>query len=68
MKSKNNNCIGCGKSKLEKDTVAINKKLLGRDIEKFYCMDCLANYLDVTFDEVNEKIEEFREQGCSLFI
>lgn len=63
-----NTCIGCGKSHLEKDTVALNKKLLGNNIDKFYCMDCLANYLEVAIDELYEKIEEFKEQGCTLFI
>jgi uncharacterized protein YlaI len=62
-----NNCIGCGRSKLDKDTLALNKKLLGKDIDKFYCMDCLANYLEVTIDELYEKVEEFKEQGCILF-
>lgn len=65
---KNNYCIGCGEDLLEKDTIALNRKLLGRNIDKFYCLECLANYLEVTIDELNEKIEEFKDQGCTLFI
>lgn len=61
------NCIACGLEDLSKDTIGINKKLLGTDIENFYCMDCLANYLDVTVEELREKIEEFKEEGCKLF-
>ena len=38
-------CVACGKRPLDKDTVGINKKLLGKDITKFYCMDCLAEFL-----------------------
>ena len=38
-------CIICGQKNLSKNTVGINKKLLGEDIENFYCMDCLAEYL-----------------------
>lgn len=34
---------------------------------QFYCMDCLADYLDVTVDDLNEKIEEFKDEGCKLF-
>lgn len=64
----NNYCIGCSKVPLEKHTIALNRKLLGKDIDKFYCLDCFANYLEVTIDELNEKIEEFKEQGCTLFI
>lgn len=35
-------CIICRQNNLSKNTVGINKKLLGEDIENFYCMDCLA--------------------------
>lgn len=60
-------CVACGKRPLDKDTVGINKKLLGKDITKFYCMDCLAEFLDCTVDDLLEKIEEFKEEGCTLF-
>lgn len=51
----------------EKDTIGINKKLLGEDILNYYCMDCLANYLDCSVDDLLDKIEEFKEEGCTLF-
>ena len=38
-------CIICDQKNLDKNTIGINKKLLGEDIENFYCMDCLAEYL-----------------------
>lgn len=60
-------CIACDKIKLNKDTVGINKKLLGTNIKNFYCMDCLAEYLGTTVTELLEKIEEFKEDGCTLF-
>ena len=60
-------CVACGKKKLNKNTIGINKKLLGNSIANFYCMNCLANYLDVTIEELFEKIEEFRQEGCKLF-
>ena len=63
-----NNCVMCGKEHLNKDTIGINKKLLGEDIENFYCLDCLAEYLGCTVDELLDKIEEFKEEGCKLFI
>ena len=53
-------CIICGQKNLSKNTVGINKKLLGEDIENFYCMEC-------TVEELLEKIEEFKEEGCKLF-
>lgn len=61
------NCIACGKEITEKDTIGINKKLLGRKVKNLYCMPCLANYLDVTVEDLNEKIEEFKDAGCKLF-
>ena len=60
-------CFACGKKQLTKDEVGVNKKMLGRGIKQFYCMDCFAEYLDVTTDELLDKIEMFKEQGCSLF-
>jgi hypothetical protein len=65
---KNNaKCFGCGKEQLSKDEVGVNKKMLGRDIKQFYCLDCFAGYLGATSDELLAKIEEFKEQGCALF-
>ena len=61
------NCVMCGKTDLEKDTIGINKKLLGLDIQNFYCIDCLAEYLEVSEEELLAKVEEFKEEGCTLF-
>ena len=60
-------CKACMEEKIDKDTIGINKKLLGIENTKFYCMDCLAEYLDTTTEELMEKIEEFKEEGCTLF-
>lgn len=60
-------CVICRKQNLEKDVIGINKKLLGKQIRTFYCMDCLADYLDVTVEDLLAKIEEFKEEGCTLF-
>lgn len=61
------NCVACLKQNLDQNTIGINKKLLGEDIKNLYCMDCLADYLDTTLNELNDKIEEFKEEGCDLF-
>ena len=60
-------CVICGKAHLDKDTIGINKKLLGKDIENLYCMDCLADYLGCSVQELLDMIEEFKEEGCVLF-
>jgi hypothetical protein len=54
-------------TELDKTAVGLNKKLLDGKITRFYCLSCLANYLDVTIDELLAKVEEFKEQGCTLF-
>lgn len=60
-------CISCGIENLSKNTIGINKKLLGEKVKNFYCMDCLAEYLGVSKQDIMDKIEEFKEQGCKLF-
>lgn len=60
-------CLACRKTPLDKDTIGINKKMLGTYIKSFYCMDCLADYLGCTIEGLLEKIEEFKDEGCTLF-
>lgn len=60
-------CISCGKKELSKDEVGINLKLIGEDARNFYCLDCLADVLDVSTQDIQDKIEEFKEEGCTLF-
>ena len=60
------NCKQCD-SILSKDIIALNKKLLGRTIKIYLCLDCLADYLGATTDDLLIKIEDFKEQGCKLF-
>ncbi len=62
-----NKCVMCSNIISEKDTIGINKKLLGEDSQNFYCMSCLADYLGCTIDDLLDKIEEFKEEGCTLF-
>lgn len=61
------NCIACGKVGLVRNEIGINKKLLGDNENNFYCLDCLAEYLEVTPQDILDKIEEFKEEGCTLF-
>jgi len=59
-------CLICNVN-LEKDIIALNKKLLGRHISDFYCLKCLADYLELPEELLKDKIKEFKNQGCSLF-
>ena len=63
-----NSCYVCGKENLTKDEIGITKKLLGKKEKKMYCLSCLASTLEVTEEELFDKIEEFKEEGCTLFV
>lgn len=63
----NKECMACGEKELSHNTIGINKKLLGENIDQYYCISCLAEYLDVEEQDIYDKIEEFKEQGCKLF-
>ena len=60
-------CYVCGKTPLSKDEVGITKKLIDKKTKIFYCLPCLAEQLEVTEEELLAKIEEFKEEGCTLF-
>ncbi len=60
-------CCECDKS-LKKDEIALSKKLIDVATEEFYCLSCLAEYLGCYKDDLEIKIREFKEQGCTLFL
>jgi len=66
-KKKQTYCSDCS-SVLEKDEVALSKKMFGRNITAFYCLNCIAGILDCELTDLKVKIQEFREQGCALFL
>lgn len=60
-------CYVCGKENLSKDEIGITKKLIDKKTKQFYCLPCLAEFLEVTTEELLDKIEEFKDEGCTLF-
>lgn len=64
---KNVRCEKC-RTDVQKDAVALNKKLISKHTKEFFCMDCLAVFLDTSVEALEEKIEEFKEEGCTLFL
>lgn len=60
-------CYVCDRSPLTKNEIGLTKKLIDKKTMSFYCIDCLAEYLEVTTEELEAKIEEFKEEGCTLF-
>lgn len=60
-------CCSCDVEIHKRDIIALNKKLFGKQTRKFYCLKCMALYYDVTEEELLDKIEAFKEEGCELF-
>ena len=59
-------CIRCGRL-LKPVDVGAMKKFINRGAKDFLCLSCLAAELHVTEALLQEKIEYFRKQGCTLF-
>ena len=53
---------------VDKIAIGLTKKLLVKESKRFYCLDCLSAYLDVAVEDLFAKAEEFREEGCTLFL
>lgn len=64
---RNKNCYNCGKEALSKNEIGLTKKLLDEDSKQFFCLDCLAEYLEVDTEFLLDKVEMFKEQGCNAF-
>ena len=60
-------CYICGKKNISKKEIGLTKKLMGKNSKNFYCISCLAEQLEVTTEELQDKIEEFKNEGCKLF-
>lgn len=60
-------CYVCGKTPLSKDEIGITKKMIDKKTINFYCLPCLAEYFEVEEEELVAKIEEFKNEGCTLF-
>lgn len=61
-------CYVCGKIPLSKNEIGLTKKLIDQKARTFYCFSCLAQELDITEEELIAKIEDFKNEGCKLFL
>lgn len=52
---------------MTKDEIGLTKKIIDKKAATFYCLSCMAEYLEVTEEELLAKIEEFKNAGCTLF-
>ena len=53
---------------MKKDEVALTLKLIDPEAVEYYCLPCMAEFLGCNEDDLKIKIQEFKEQGCSLFL
>ena len=60
-------CNDCGRV-LSKDEIALNRKLISVDVETFQCLACMSVDMGCQVDDLQTKIDEFKEQGCTLFV
>ena len=60
-------CIKCGKELSFKE-IGAYKKFINRGSTEYMCIKCLANELNITEEYIEEKIEQFKKQGCALFM
>ena len=67
MKKCSKQCCECKKT-LNKDEIALCKKLIGIETTDFYCINCLAEFLECSVEDLEIKIQEFKEEGCTLFL
>ena len=59
-------CKKCGKL-LVPDEIAITKKLINRGTAIYYSTSCHAEAFDVKKENIEAKIQYFKEIGCTLF-
>ncbi len=67
MSKKKEVCVDCSKI-LKKDEIALNKKLISLDVTELRCIKCLSIDFGCEVEDLQTKIDEFKEQGCTLFV
>jgi hypothetical protein len=64
--NKQNVFCHCG-SPLPLDVLSLNRKLLGDNPQKLYCLACMADLFECAVDDVVGKLDAFKREGCRLF-
>lgn len=65
-----NGCINKRRQPLrikDRNALAMNMKMFGRNINRFLCKKCLMKEFGWSKSQWDEKVNEFKEQGCQLF-
>ena len=59
-------CSQCGKG-LTKNEVGLYRKLVDDKVESPLCLTCVAEWFGCDVEDLLDKIEEFKDEGCVLF-
>ena len=51
----------------DRDTISMNMKFHGRNIDKFLCKKCFMKLYNMDEKRWNKYIEQFKQSGCTLF-
>jgi hypothetical protein len=49
------------------DLLSLNRKLLGDQSKKLYCLACMAGLFECAVVDVVSKLDAFKREGCRLF-
>lgn len=63
----NKTCRNCNKRIKHKEILSMNLKMHGRNVNKFFCKQCLMKEFNWNDEGWDNQIEIFKQQGCSLF-
>jgi len=59
-------CARC-KAKVSNNEIALNIKLLGKQISTVKCYNCLSKSFYCGVSELQEKVDFYKSMGCTLF-
>ena len=60
-------CKSCGKL-VTNDAIGVYKKMVNRFATEFLCVACLAQKFECETTLIENKIQQFKELGCALFL
>ncbi len=60
-------CKQCGKE-LTHNEMAAHLKFIDPTAKEYLCRECIAAYFKVPPERIDEKIEQFRRLGCTMFV
>ncbi|WP_313132069.1 hypothetical protein [Anaerocolumna sp.] len=59
-------CAICNKN-VKNDEIALNVKILGKQLGSIRCYDCLAAVMNCSTSKLTELSDYYKSSGCNLF-